>query len=470
MENITYDVRIHGIEPRKNTAGVITSHRLSWKVAGEVQKRTFSTHPLADAFRSELMTASKRGEAFSLETGLPISWQRKAEEEDTPPSPSWYAFAVSYVDSKWSYVSANHRRGIAEALTDATEVLLIDVDKAAPSREEIRAALRWAYSDRARDPDAPPPAGLVEMVTWLDQHTVPMRAFEDPKEAARLARAVLDRISRKKNGKIAAANTANRKRMTLNNAMGYAQEITPLIGNPLKAVKWTKPRLLTTVDPRVVISVEQARRFLSAVHKHSQRGERMKAFFGCMYFAALRPEEVIDLHRAHLTRLPAEPGTWGEMRLTGASPRPGSRWTDNGRPRERRELKHRAKGDTRTVPIHPELVALLRWHLETFGTGPEGRVFIGPRGGEMTDRSYLKVFHEARAAAFTPEEAASPLMDVPYALRHAAVSTWLNAAVPAPQVAEWAGHSVDVLLKVYAKCIHGQQNEAMRRIWTATQP
>jgi hypothetical protein len=36
--------------------------------------------------------------------------------------------------------------------------------------------------------------------------------------------------------------------------------------------------------------------------------------------------------------------------------------------------------------------------------------------------------------------------------------------VPAAQVAEWAGHSTDVLLRVYVKCIAGQQGEAKRRI------
>jgi hypothetical protein len=46
----------------------------------------------------------------------------------------------------------------------------------------------------------------------------------------------------------------------------------------------------------------------------------------------------------------------------------------------------------------------------------------------------------------------------------AGVSTWLNAGVPATQVAEWAGHSVDVLLKIYAKCIVGQDKVARRRI------
>ena len=38
------------------------------------------------------------------------------------------------------------------------------------------------------------------------------------------------------------------------------------------------------------------------------------------------------------------------------------------------------------------------------------------------------------------------------------------------QVAEWAGHTVDVLLRVYAKCIAGRQEEAKRRILEATQP
>ena len=58
---------------------------------------------------------------------------------------------------------------------------------------------------------------------------------------------------------------------------------------------------------------------------------------------------------------------------------------------------------------------------------------------------------------------------MPYALRHAAVSTWLNAGVAPPQAAEWAGHSVAILLRIYAKCIAGQQGEAMRRILDATQ-
>ena len=97
-------------------------------------------------------------------------------------------------------------------------------------------------------------------------------------------------------------------------------------------------------------------------------------------------------------------------------------------------------------------------------------MFTLVRGGIVTDRAYLAVFHAARTAAFTRQEAASLLARHPYDLRHAAVSTWLNAGVGPTRVAAWAGHSVGVLHRVYAKCIAGKEAEDMRRILEATCP
>lgn len=67
----------------------------------------------------------------------------------------------------------------------------------------------------------------------------------------------------------------------------------------------------------------------------------------------------------------------------------------------------------------------------------------------------------------TPAQQRSPLARRPYDLRHAAVSLWLDAGVPATQVAEWAGHSVHVLMRVYAKCVYGQEEAARRRVEAA---
>ena len=72
-----------------------------------------------------------------------------------------------------------------------------------------------------------------------------------------------------------------------------------------------------------------------------------------------------------------------------------------------------------------------------------------------------------RRAALKAQEARSPLAARPYDLRHAAVSTWLNAGVPTAQVTEWAGHSVGVLHQIYAKCIVGQEDAARKRITAA---
>jgi len=47
------------------------------------------------------------------------------------------------------------------------------------------------------------------------------------------------------------------------------------------------------------------------------------------------------------------------------------------------------------------------------------------------------------------------------------MSTWLASGVEAPRVAVWAGHSVDVLLRVYAKFLDGQEEVARQRIEAA---
>lgn len=110
------------------------------------------------------------------------------------------------------------------------------------------------------------------------------------------------------------------------------------------------------------------------------------------------------------------------------------------------------------------MVAILREHMRAFPPLASGRVFYGVQGGELSQSTYAHAWGRARKAALTADEYASPLAKRPYDLRHAAVSTWLSAGVPPTQVAEWAGHSVNVLLQVYAKCLAGQEGIARERV------
>lgn len=115
-------------------------------------------------------------------------------------------------------------------------------------------------------------------------------------------------------------------------------------------------------------------------------------------------------------------------------------------------------------------LALFHEHLERFGTNEDGLLFWGVRGGQLSESTYCRVWRNARAAALTTEQVHSPLAARPYDLRPAAASTWLNAGVAPTQVAEWAGHSVAVLLQIYAKCIDGQEELARTRIAAALDP
>jgi len=87
-----------------------------------------------------------------------------------------------------------------------------------------------------------------------------------------------------------------------------------------------------------------------------------------------------------------------------------------------------------------------------------------PPAGALQDSAYSAVWQAARTVVFTPAQQASPLARRPHDLCHAAVSLWLNAGVPATEVAYRAGHSVAVLLKVYAHCIDGQADTVNKRI------
>jgi hypothetical protein len=191
----------------------------------------------------------------------------------------------------------------------------------------------------------------------------------------------------------------------------------------------------------------------------------LTAFFGCLYYAALRPAEAVAL-RASSCTLPAR--GWGQLTLTASLPRSARAWTGNGTPREPRSLKHRPEGAIRTVPIPPQLAGLLRWHLRAFGCAADGRLFRGARGGPLSESLYGRIWHQARAAAI-PGQAGTQLVR-PYDLRHAALSLWLASGAPPAEVAARAGHSVRVLLTIYAHGMPGCDQIASQHIEQAFRP
>lgn len=452
MSDTTFDVKIWKTE--KYEGAKVTTHKVIWKVAGKRWKEGHRTAAAAESFRSELVTAQRKGEAFDIASGRPLSMIRN---EAVPIS--WYDFACQYVDTKWRETSPNHRMGTANVLMSVTVALVADLmppDERA-ARAIRSALLNWGFNARRNSDDQP--TAVSGRLAWVERNSPLLSELTDP----RVMRPLLTAMGRKLDGSNASARTTSWKRSILSTALNFAVEQKLLEKNPVGAIRSTSSssKTVKAVDRRSVANPTQARALLGAVAKLPRSGMRMVAFFGAMYYSALRPEEAVNLRRSNLD-LPAE--GWGWIILEKAAPEVARQWSNTDKRREDRELKHREPGETRPVPCPPALTKLFWAHLQEFGTDSDGRLFVGERGDQLAAVTYTRLWHRAREVALTKEQVSSPLARRPYDLRHAAVSTWLNGGVAATQVAEWAGHSVAILLKIYAKCIDGQEGAALRRI------
>jgi len=92
--------------------------------------------------------------------------------------------------------------------------------------------------------------------------------------------------------------TVQRRRGVVVNAAEYAVERRLLTQNPITNHARKAPRTVQTVDRRVVVNAVQARALLNAVAAQKPSGDRLVAFFGAMYYAALRPGEASTLRKA----------------------------------------------------------------------------------------------------------------------------------------------------------------------------
>jgi integrase len=378
---------------------------------------------------------------------------------DAKQATTLLAFALAYMDMKWPGAAAKSRDSMTEALTTVLPAFTREL-KGRPDTTTLRLALRrFLLPPTTRKTKRP--VDVAKAVAWIEKASLPLADLKE----ARNAHLVLDAIGLKLDGTAAGAETVRRKRSVFYNVLDYAVELEHLPNNPIDRVKRKKVRVVKSVDRRSVASPVQARELLTAVtyvggYKRAG-GRKLRAFFAVLYYAGTRPAEAVNLKRSDCV-LP-ESG-WGSLTLHTTRPTAGKAWTDSGETHDTRGLKQRADKDTRPVPIPPQLVAILSEHIKEFGVPAGGALFPSERKGVLASSTYSRVWKQARLLALTEQQVTSPLAARPYDLRHACASLWLNSGVPATEVAERLGHSVDVLLKIYAKCIDGQRDSINKRI------
>ncbi|NUL05809.1 site-specific integrase [Streptomyces lunaelactis] len=446
---LTYDVRLYAIEVRPDRP---KPYRVRWVVGQRKHSKSYKLKVQADGRRSELMAAVRRGEQFDEDKGLPTSELRALQGSIT-----WYEHTRAYIDRKWATAPAKSRKNYADALATITPALVKSTAGKPDSALLRRALYGWAYNRNRWEEE--PPEDVARALQWMGRNSVPVSALED----AATVRVALDALGLKIDGKPAAPRTARRKRACLSDVLGLAVEerYFTMPVNPLTTVKWVAPKSAEEVDPDSVANPRQARSLLKGVREQGPRGAHLEAFFGCLYYAAMRPAEATALRREQC-HLP-ETG-WGTLTLRQGAVRAGRSWTDDGRAHEMRHLKARAVKDSRPVPIPPHFVRLLRQHIVIHGVAPDGRLFRTSRGGLLQETGYGEVWARARKDVLTEQEASSLLARRPYDLRHAGVSFWLSSGVDPMECARRAGHTIAVLFRVYAKVLAQAQERANHRI------
>src|SRR5579859_4872085 len=130
--------------------------------------------------------------------------------------------------------------------------------------------------------------------------------------------------------------------------------------NPLTddGIDFAAPKAVEAVDPRTVPNPRQAKALIAATTQIEPTGPPLTAFFGCLYYSGMRPGEAVSLHKEDLVLPDLDPDAdeqeddeWGIAYLDTSAPRIGRSWSDTGRTRQERQLKHRPEGTVRPVPV-----------------------------------------------------------------------------------------------------------------------
>ncbi|MDQ3275437.1 MAG: site-specific integrase [Actinomycetota bacterium] len=443
----TYQVRFWKL---KHVKGRRRPWGVRWVTGGREHSEWYSTKALAESFRADLVRSARAGEAFDTRSGLPLSVVRQRSAR------TLFELATAFVDWTWPRSPGNTRKGIVTSLAAVVPLFVRQLDHAPPAAELQRLLSSRILPLSRRDESLT--AEEQATISWLRRASRPISELQDELTASEL----LDGLSKTVDGRQVTYSTWDKRRAVLHQAVSFAVSSGWLDANPISGRRLGSAPVIASVDPRSVLNPAQGRQLLAAVtyvgarRRHErERGRRLYAFFACLYYGGLRPGEVQRLQLDDCV-LPTE--GWGELLLAGSwSAVSGAHFAVTGTGHEVRPLKRRRAGDVRRVPIPPVLVGILRAHVTEFGTAPDGRLFPAVKTGRAVPASvYTRVWVQARQLGLSPAQYASPLARRPYDLRHAALSGWLNAGVPPADVAARAGHSVKVLLTIYAKCLDGQ--------------
>lgn len=421
------DVRIWNIQDRSKHKGVAKPFVVRWVVEGLKPpfSKSFETRPQAEDYRSRLVLAHRSGEHFDLRPpGEPESWAPAADEILV------HEWARLWVSHEWDGWSPHSRIAISADL--AWFVSFCRHPKAPAMSEALRLYVRDTFDPAAQGDDDLEQA----LAAWglkLHELTMEILAEVERKLGIGVQGQTLKHITsarRRKN-----AHTCIRRAVELGRLESDPWPPTPRGRAQRKSAKSTEQVDVELLpDPKRMATILQG---MTSRHSGTLVYQAMSVV---MYYAGPRPGEVVMLRRRSLT-LPDE--GWGRLRVLKA---------DDGKGNE-----VAPKTGERWVPIPAALVAFLRSWIDENGLGLDDYLFRNSNGNIPDAGTWGDAVHRGCRVAGWPEIR-------PYDMRHACATTWLGAGVKLGETARRMGHSVEVLVRVYAGALEGDDLDANRRI------
>jgi integrase len=416
------EVRIWSIQDRTTRANARKPWVVRWIVDTKPFSKAFRTKAEGDRFRSRLFVAQQDGERFETQTGRPISWLPRGG--DTP----LHVWARRWVAEQWSEWQPRTRREDVYALSRFIPHATRSGAAAAPP--DMRAYLRDSLQpDVELDPDH-------ACERWLSRWALSL---------AELDRATLAEVSRLlgvgDKGQALANETVRRYRRVAHSCIRRAVELEQIPADPWPPTPRGRSRrkvnrASNAVDIRRLPTPAGAAAILDALKSRQPASLTYQTMTAVVFYAGLRPSEVVMLRPRALSMPPTG---WGTIAVTEAD----NGWDEPGDP----------KTGNRTTPVPPRLVELLRSWIDEHEVAA-GELLFRTREGNRPSRS-----NWSRALKRACENAGRPRIRV-YDFRHANATMMLKAGVPLAEAARRLGHSVETLVSTYIGAMDGDDTEA----------
>jgi integrase len=397
-----------------------------WIVENKERSRAFPLKVTAEDFRYRIIAAIQDREDFATESGLPRAW-----DLETMTLASW---AKEWIQEQLSTWAPKSRQSAVEPIT-LLLLIMVKPNATTPPATIKKDIAVWLMKAN------------VDCPVWLNRYSVSL-ASVDERACEIAAKKLYEKTVQKGEDLVQVPrkpNTVNRYRTNVAPLFNGAVERGHLKTQPWPAPKRGKKRNKQRTKTKVVQveklpTLETAFEAINRLVSRQPGSKGYRVIAACMLLAGLRPSEARALPIENLF-FPTEDGESGTIYIDVADKNAGSLYTDED------EEFGPPKTDERYAPMTPALAAILK---EYIGTRTEGLMVTTRSGSVVTQSNFWRAWKRARQDKNWTT----------YDLRHTCATNWLRAGIDVRIIANWLGHSPEVLFNTYAGAMEGSNRRA----------